>query len=96
MENSRYIESWSEPGIEIKLGQDTVTTITQSPTETQRERPLTVAGTVETVGGSPVSDMRVEVYVNETKEHGGTLIGTAVTHSGQWEARKSECPATWS
>ena len=84
--NSRYNESWSDPGREMKLGQDTVTTITQSPTEVRRERPLTVAGTVETVSGSPVSDMRVEVYVNETKEHGGRLIGTTVTRSGRWSA----------
>ena len=86
VENSRYNESWSGPGKEIKLGQDTVTTITESPTEVRRERPLTVAGTVETVWGSPVSDMRVQVYVNETKEHGGTLIGTTVTRSGRWSA----------
>ena len=86
VENSRYNESWSHPGKEIKLGQDTVTTITQSPTEARRERPLTVAGTVNTVGGRPVSDMRVEVYVNETKEHGGTLLGTTVTRSGSWSA----------
>ena len=70
VENSRYNESWSDPGIETKLREDTVTTITQSPTETRRGRSLTVAGTVETVSGSPVSDMDVEVYVNETKEHG--------------------------
>ena len=86
VENSRYNESWSGPGKEIKLGQDTVTTITQSPTEVRREQPVTVAGTVETVSGSPVSDVRVEVYVNETKEHGGTLIGTTVTRSGSWSA----------
>ena len=86
VENSRYNESWSDPGREIKLGQDTVTTITQSPTEIRREQPMTVAGTVETVSRSPVSDMKVEVYVNETKEHGGTLIGTTVTRSGRWSA----------
>ena len=86
VENSRYNESWSDPGKETKLGQDTVTTITRSPTEAQRERALTVAGTVETVSGSLVSDMRVEVYVNETKEHGGRLIGTTVTRSGSWSA----------
>ena len=40
----------------------------------------------DTVSGRPVSDMEVEVYVNETKEHGGTLIGTVVTHSGRWSA----------
>ena len=86
VENDHYIESWSEPGIEMKLGQDTVITITQSPTEARRGRSLTVAGTVETIRGSPVSDMDVEVYVNETKEHGGTLIGAAVTRSGRWSA----------
>ena len=86
VENDYFNESWSEPGIEIKLRQDTVTTITQSPAETRWERPLTVAGTVETVSGRPVSDIKVEIYVNETKEHGGTLIGTAVTLSGRWSA----------
>ena len=68
---------------------DTVTAITQSPAEVRRERPFTVGGTVYTVTGHTVDGMTVEIYVNETKEHGGTKIGTATTRFGRWSAEVS-------
>ena len=66
--------------------QETVTDITQSPTEISRGRQFSVRGTVHTAGGLPVTGLTIEVYVNETKEHGGTKIGTAVTRFGSFHA----------
>ena len=66
--------------------QDTVTDITQAPSEISRGRQFSVRGTVHTAGGLPVTGLTVEVYVNETKEHGGTKIGTAVTQFGSFHA----------
>ena len=68
---------------------DTVTDITLSPAEVRRERPFTVGGTVYTVTGHTVDGVTVEIYVNETKEHGGTKIGTATTRFGRWSAEVS-------
>ena len=64
----------------------TVTTITSWPAEVRRGHPLTVGGTVYTATGHTVDGMEVEIYVNETKEQGGTIIGTAVTRFGTWSA----------
>ena len=52
----------------------------------RRGHPLTVGGTVYTATGHTVDGMEVEIYVNETKEQGGTIIGTAVTRFGTWSA----------
>ena len=41
---------------------------------------------MHTAAGIPVSGVTVEVYVNETKEHGGTKIGTTVTRFGTFQA----------
>ena len=70
---------------------DTVTVITRSPTDVRRGQPFTVGGTVRTVTGHPVDEMRVEIYVNETKEHGGTIIGTTTTRYGRFQA-EAELP----
>ena len=64
----------------------TVTNITSWPAEVRRGHPLTVGGTVYTATGHTVDGMEVEIYVNETKEQGGTIIGTAVTRFGTWSA----------
>ena len=64
---------------------DTVTTITQSPSDIRRQQPFTVGGWVKSVTGRFVDGMKVEVYVNETKEHGGMKIGETVTHHGRYE-----------
>ena len=45
-----------------------------------------MGGTVTTAAGDPVSDAEVEIYVNETKEHGGTVIGGAEVSDGNFEA----------
>ena len=65
---------------------DTETTITEWPTEVRRNEPFTVGGTVLAATGHSIHNMTVEIYVNETKEHGGTKIGTVVTESGRWTA----------
>ncbi len=65
---------------------DTVTVITEWSTGVRRQEPFTVRGTVLTESGLPVSGMEVEIYVNETKEHGGIKIGTTVAVLGRFEA----------
>ena len=65
---------------------DTVTTITEWPTQMRRQKPFAVGGLVHTAAGDPVDGMVVEVYINETKEHGGIKIGDTETHSGNFEA----------
>ena len=79
-------ETLRPPADEIELPRDTVTNITQWPAEIPRQQPFAVAGTVNTVGGTAVHGVTVEVYVNETKEHGGTKIGTTVTRFGIFQA----------
>ena len=64
---------------------DTVTTITQSPSDVRRQQPFTVSGWVNTVTGRFVDGMKVEIYVNETKEHGGVKIGESVTRQGRYD-----------
>ena len=73
-------------GPEVQPPRDTVTTITQWPAEIPRQQRFVVGGTVNTVGGTAVHGVTVEVYVNETKEHGGTKIGTTVTRFGIFQA----------
>ena len=65
---------------------DTITTITQWPSEVRRQTPFIIGGAVTTVDGQHLSGMQVEIYVNETKEHGGDKIGTAMTTSDGYEA----------
>ena len=64
----------------------TETNITRWPTEIRRRTPFTVGGTVHAAGGQDVSGMTVEIYINETKDHGGTLIGTTTVRSGRFDA----------
>ena len=64
----------------------TVTTITQWPAEVRREEPFIVGGSVTTEDGNNVAGLEVELYVNETKELGGTLLGTATTTSTGYQA----------
>ena len=65
---------------------DTVTNIIQWPAQIQRQVGFLLGGTVDTVSGQPVGGMTVEVYVNETKEHGGSLVGTTVARFGSFQA----------
>ena len=65
---------------------DTITSITQWPLEIRRQTPFVVGGTVATLDGRIVSGLQVEIYVNETKEHGGTLIGTGETSTYGYKA----------
>ena len=65
---------------------ETVVEITQWPVEIERDFTFTIGGTVQTLSGGPVSGVQVELFINETKEHGGTLIGEAVAQNGVFEA----------
>ena len=66
--------------------QDTITTITQWPSEVRRQTSFIIGGAVTTVDGQNVSGLQVEIYVNETKEHGGARIGTVMTTSDGYQA----------
>ena len=65
---------------------DTVIEITQWPVEIERDFTFTIGGTVQTLSGGPVSGVQVELFINETKEHGGTLIGEAMAHNGVFQS----------
>ena len=71
---------------------DTETTITRSPAEIRRQTPFMVEGTVRTPSGRNVSGMMVELYINETKEHGGTKIGTTTSRLGRFSI-EAQLPA---
>ena len=63
----------------------TETEFTSSPQQVRRGVPFAVAGTVRTLSGLPVDGMYVEIFINETKEHGGTLIGAGTASEGTFE-----------
>ena len=63
----------------------TETEFTSSPQQVRRGVPFAVAGTVRTLSGLPVDGMYVDIFINETKEHGGTLIGTGTASEGTFE-----------
>ena len=71
---------------------ETETTITRSPSEIRRQTPFVVEGTVRTTIGHNVGGMAVELYINETKEHGGTKIGTTTSRFGRFSI-EAELPA---
>lgn len=62
----------------------TVTDITSWPREIERGKPFTIGGTVETEGGAPVSDMEIEIFINEIKANGGLRIGSGLVRNGQY------------
>ena len=74
---------------------ETVIEITQWPTEVERDFTFSIGGTVQTHSGEPVSGVEVELFINETKEHGGTLIGEAVAWTA-FSSPRSCCPCPWS
>ena len=53
--------------------------------EIERDLEFTVGGAVSTVGGSEVDGVAVEIFVNETKEHGGMKLGETVARNGAFE-----------
>ena len=67
----------------------TVTDITVWPEEMQRRRAFTIGGTVRTATGGPVSGMSVEIYINETKDPGGIMIGETIVQDGSFSAEVS-------
>ena len=62
----------------------TTTEITAlDPTATKGDQ-FTVAGTVEDQQGLPVDGMPVEIFINETKEHGSIPLGAGETNNGEF------------
>ena len=67
--------------------EDTVPTtidITVWPERMERKTDLVVGGIVRTTAGGQVSGMVVEIFINETKEHGGTKIGETTVQRGNY------------
>ena len=90
---ARVVESSDAGGEGASSRSDTITNITDSPVEIRRMTPFVVAGTVLTSDGRNVSGMTVEIYINETKEHGGTKIGVTTSRSGRFQA-EAQLPLT--
>ena len=63
----------------------TTTGITVWPQEIRRRDSFSVGGTVRTSSGATVNGVEVEIYINETKDHGGTLIGTTIARNGSFQ-----------
>ena len=83
---SRVLDDTTDGAGSVSGPVDTATNITRWPSEIRRQTPFVVGGTVFTAGGQNVNGMTVEIYINETKEHGGTKIGTTTSRSGRFEA----------
>ena len=79
-------ESEPAPSPVPQLPVATVIEILHWPLEIERDLEFTVGGAVLTVGGSDVDGVAVEIFVNETKEHGGTKLGETVARNGAFEA----------
>ena len=84
-----------EPDEEAPVTQEVAQPIVPLATETaittwaeriRRRTPFTLGGAVRTADGRPVSGAVVEIFVNETKEHGGILIGETVAQNGRFVA----------
>ena len=63
----------------------TETEITSWPERIRRRTGFMLGGTVRSTTGSPVSGVQVEIFINETKEHGGTIIGETVAQNGNFQ-----------
>ena len=68
------------------LPKETITTITQWPSEVRRQKPFVVGGAVTTEDGENVVGLLVDIFVNETKEHGGTWVGGGMTTANGYQA----------
>ena len=73
-------------GVRIPLPRGTTTNITESPDMVQRQTPFLVGGTVRTHEGIPVSGLIVQIFINETKEQGGTKLGETIAKRGTFYA----------
>ena len=60
----------------------TTITITASNTIAKKGYALDVSGKVTTSSGDRVDDVKVEVFLNKTKDRGGTVIGSGNTSQG--------------
>jgi transglutaminase-like putative cysteine protease/HEAT repeat protein len=89
----RVLEGGDDGGDVAGSPVDTITDITESPSEIRRLTPFVVSGTVLTADGAAVSGVAVEIYINETKEHGGTKIGETSSRSGRFRAVAQLPPA---
>ena len=64
---------------------ETITEITALDPSATKGGQFTVAGTVTDSQGRPVDGMSLEIFINETKEHGGILLGTGQSSNGTFE-----------
>ena len=90
-EQSRQDEAGEDNQLTQEIAQPVLQVYTETAIMTWSERirrrtPFTLGGTVRTADGRPVSGAHVEIFVNETKEHGGILIGETIARNGRFEA----------
>ena len=84
-EETQQPESESQQSTQPADPIDTVSEITSWPERIRRRTGFMLGGTVRTTTGSPVSGVQVEIFINETKEHGGTIIGETVARNGKFQ-----------
>ena len=63
----------------------TTTAITRWPDRMRKGFPIIVGGVVSSPTGVTVDDMEVEIFINETKEQGGTKVGHGRTRNGRFQ-----------
>ena len=63
----------------------TATTITRWPARMRKGSPIIVGGLVSSPTGAAVDGMEVEIFINETKEQGGTKAGHGRTSNGRYQ-----------
>ena len=79
-------EAVPSPGETVMDPIATTIEITVWPERMERKTDLEVGGVVRTTAGGQVSGMVVEIFINETKEHGGTKIGETTVERGDYSA----------
>ena len=79
---SQVTREFEQPVLQV----NTETVITTWTERIRRRKPFTIGGTVRTDDGRPVAGVQVEIFVNDTKEHGGILIGETIAQNGRFMA----------
>jgi transglutaminase-like putative cysteine protease len=73
---------------------ETETEITSMPARVNKSQPLMLYGTVTAENRSPTDGIEVEIFINETKEPGGTLIGQGVVKDNTFSIQCHIPPGT--
>ena len=66
------------------IRRNTVTEIDLWPHQTRKGVPFIIGGSVDTLSGTPVDGMAVELFINERKENGGWPLGKGATDAGRF------------